>query len=76
MGAFKPGAIDIYLIRTLSKQIVDGVIHYTVETNMGKVVYAGADDCVDANYIFVLGMALENKKIIIPFHVQLFKRDK
>jgi len=73
LGAFEPGKVDFYLIRTVSKRIVDGEVLYTSETSMGKLTWAGCDDSISDSDKFVLGMALENKKMIVPFNVQLFK---
>ena len=75
MGVFNPDKVDFLLRRTISKQIVDGVMQYKAETSVGEIVYAGADDTIDENYKFVLGMALKAKKIIVPFYVRLFKGD-
>ena len=71
-GAFDPDAADFILRRTISKQIVDGVMQYKSDTSVGEIVWAEADDSVDDNYKFILGMVLPNKKII-PFRVQVLK---
>lgn len=71
-GAFDPDAADFLLLRTISKQIVDGVMQYKSDTSVGEIVWAEADDSVDDNYKFILGMVLPNKKII-PFRVQVLK---
>ncbi|MCK4241524.1 MAG: hypothetical protein KAX30_07860 [Candidatus Atribacteria bacterium] len=73
MGVFNPDKVDFILRRTISKQIVDGVMQHKADTSVGEIVYAGADDTLDENYKFILGMFLKAKKTIIPFHVQLFK---
>lgn len=71
-GAFDPDAADFILRRTISKQIVDGVMQYKSDTSVGEIVWAEADDSVNDNYKFILGMVLPNKKII-PFRVQVLK---
>ena len=73
MGAFNPDKPDFLLRRTISKQIVDGVMQYKSDTSGGEITWAGADDSVSDNYKFILGLVAEAKKAIIPIRVQLFK---
>ena len=72
MGAFNPGKADFLLRRTISKQIVDGVMQYKSDTSVGEIVWAEADDSIDENYKFILGMVTP-RETIIPFRVRVFK---
>lgn len=72
-GAFDPDAADFHLKRTISKQIVDGVMQYKSDTTGGVIVWAEADDSVSDNYKFILGLVVEAKKLIIPIRIQIFK---
>ena len=72
-GVFDPDVADFHLKRTISKQVVDGVMQYKSDTTSGVIVWAEADDSVPDNYKFILGLVAEAKKAIIPIRVQLFK---
>lgn len=72
-GTFDPDAADFHLKRTISKQIVNGVMQYKSDTTGGVIVWAEADDSVDDNYKFIMGLVAEAKKQIIPIRIQLFK---
>lgn len=71
-GAFNPDEADFFLRRTISKQIVEGVMLYKSDTSAGEILWAVADESVADNYKFILGMILPNNKVI-PFRVQVLR---
>ena len=71
-GAFNPDEADFFLRRTISKQIIKGVMLYKSETSGGEILWAVADDEVADNYKFILGMVTPDSKVI-PFRVQVFR---
>ena len=71
-GAFNPGEADFLLRRTISKQIVDGVMYYKSDTSTGEIIWSEADDSIDDAYKFILGMVTP-RETIIPFRVRVFK---
>lgn len=71
-GAFNPDEADFFLRRTISKQILEGVMLYKSDTSAGEILWAVADESVADNYKFILGMILPNNKVI-PFRVQVLR---
>lgn len=71
-GVFNPDKADLLLRRTISKQMVEGVMYYKSDTSGGEVLWAEADDSIGDNYKFILGMVTPDSKVI-PFRIQLFK---
>ena len=77
LGAFNADKVDFFLVRTISKQFIDGdIIVNKAETDKGEILWEGADDAVPESHRFVLGLIIPGKERVVPLHVQLYKEVK
>ena len=77
LGAFNADKADFFLVRTISKQYIDGdIIVNKAETDKGEILWADADDTVPDSHRFILGLVLTAKEVAVPFYVQLYKEVK